>query len=83
VKLAFYWANGFLVDSFGNKEEDFFGQMIIDERVSLDIEDFPLDNEPGYSLIQTYYVHDLGALFSHLHKPEIEARSEKPWEELV
>ena len=81
VKLAFFWANGFIEDSYGNKVEDFFGQTIVDERVNIFVEDYEFEY-CAYNLIDTYYEHDLGALFPLLHDSTMIAQSEKPWEKL-
>jgi hypothetical protein len=81
VKLAFFWANGFITDSYGNKEEDFFKDAVVDERVNINIDDY-IGADGGFNLIHTYYEHDLGALFPLLMEPEIQIQSGKPWEKL-
>ena len=81
VKLAFFWANGFITDSYGNKEEDFFKDAVVDERVNIHVDDY-IDDDGGFNLIHTYYEHDLGALFPLLRDPDTQALSDKPWEKL-
>lgn len=81
VKLAFFWANGFITDSYGNKEEDFFKDAVVDERVNINVDDY-MDDDGGFNLIHTYYEHDFGALFPLLRDPDTQALSDKPWEKL-
>lgn len=84
TRLAFYFANGFISDDNGLNTGHLWGIEVIDERVDIDIEDYPVNDDiGGYNLLQTFNDEELEELYPLLYDPEVSKLAERPWEKMM